>query len=630
MVRKKGKILIIIILVVMIFNFMSPISLADGFIDIAKPDETENGEYTPTGEGGTTLSTILDWGAGSLLYPLRMLIYGFASVINLIVSGIAGSGTDVNVETILFNQVDLTKIDFFNMSGSGQAFVQSLRENVATWYYTMRNIAIVASLCVLIYIAIRMATSTIASDKAEYKRMFTDWCVGFVLIFVLHYIMLLTISANNLLVNIFYTTLGNDASNNVSVLTTYTTAIGDKATKVIAAFTESFGAVIIYLILLCINLAFLIMYIKRLIVIAFLMIIAPLITVTYSIDRVKDGESQSLNVWLKEFIWTILIQPFHCLIYLVFVTISFSALQEQTLASSLLAIMCMLFIMQAEDIVKKIFGIQADNVGKMSGAMALAAGGLLAARRVTGQTAGAAVSKTSKTAGNVLRNMPQIPGGAAIGNAVGEATTFAQKVSNVVDSPKVRKGLEMFDNVVNNTVAGKATKKVISAAASYGKWSAKKASRIIGGTIAGTTAQGDIAKMIIGYQAGGMVGDALGEKVKNATQAGMNKLNNLVETGRTRNATNNLNASYEELKKDRKFTDDNMKERAEIYLKLNMDDGGNGMFSKLRDSEKRFVMALQTMQHQLQKAGEDTSIDNILNKIKMKDNQNNSEKEENI
>jgi len=50
--------------------------------------------------------------------------------------------------------------------------------------------------------------------------------------------------------------------------------------------------------------------------IAFLIIIAPLVTVTYSIDKIGDGKSQALNAWLKEFSYTVLIQPFHCITYL--------------------------------------------------------------------------------------------------------------------------------------------------------------------------------------------------------------------------------------------------------------------------------------------------------------------------
>ena len=56
------------------------------------------------------------------------------------------------------------------------------------------------------------------------------------------------------------------------------------------------------------------MYIKRMLTVGFLIVIAPLITITYSIDKMGDGKSQALNAWLKEFIYNVLIQTFHCII----------------------------------------------------------------------------------------------------------------------------------------------------------------------------------------------------------------------------------------------------------------------------------------------------------------------------
>ena len=46
-------------------------------------------------------------------------------------------------------------------------------------------------LCVLIYVGIRMAISTVASDKAAYKKMLVDWACSLALIFLLQYIILL-------------------------------------------------------------------------------------------------------------------------------------------------------------------------------------------------------------------------------------------------------------------------------------------------------------------------------------------------------------------------------------------------------------------------------------------------------
>ena len=47
-----------------------------------------------------------------------------------------------------------------------------------------------------------MAISSVAEEKAKYKRMLTDWVVSLVLLFVLHYIMILIININDAIVSV--------------------------------------------------------------------------------------------------------------------------------------------------------------------------------------------------------------------------------------------------------------------------------------------------------------------------------------------------------------------------------------------------------------------------------------------
>ena len=74
-----------------------------------------------------------------------------------------------------------------------------LRKTVASWYYALRNFAIVALLCVLVYVGIRMIMSTVAQDKNKYKTMFKDWLVALCLLFVMHYIMIGILNATSLI-----------------------------------------------------------------------------------------------------------------------------------------------------------------------------------------------------------------------------------------------------------------------------------------------------------------------------------------------------------------------------------------------------------------------------------------------
>ena len=49
------------------------------------------------------------------------------------------------------------------------------------------------------------------------------------------------------------------------------------------------------------------MYIKRMITVAFLILISPIITITYSIDKAGNGKAEAFSTWLREFLHNVLI-----------------------------------------------------------------------------------------------------------------------------------------------------------------------------------------------------------------------------------------------------------------------------------------------------------------------------------
>ena len=71
-----------------------------------------------------------------------------------------------------------------------------IKNMIAVWYNILRVLATAAMLILLIGIGIKMAISTIAEEKAVYKRMFFDWLVGLVILFGIHYLMYAAISVN--------------------------------------------------------------------------------------------------------------------------------------------------------------------------------------------------------------------------------------------------------------------------------------------------------------------------------------------------------------------------------------------------------------------------------------------------
>ncbi|MDR0979277.1 MAG: hypothetical protein LBL91_05085, partial [Lachnospiraceae bacterium] len=142
-----------------------------------------------------------------------------------------------------------------------------------------RSIAIIASLAVLVYIGIRMAIASVATDKAKYKNMIVSWLQSFILIFILHYIIYIAMYLEQQIINILVTGYKNIE------WTLFTNAV-------LGIFTEmgTWNTVVkgltFWILVIC-QAKFFYLYVKRLLSIAFLIIIAPLITITYAIDKVR-------------------------------------------------------------------------------------------------------------------------------------------------------------------------------------------------------------------------------------------------------------------------------------------------------------------------------------------------------
>lgn len=370
---KFKKIITSIILIVMLLNITASQCLAATSEDSVW-DAIGNGAFKAV-DGVVGIVTTK---ARVLLVIITAALQGITSVlghsddggISNVASGKNGDAM-ITVEEIFFNDLNITKINFFDMDKNSAGEISSeFRTNVAIWYYALRNLAIIILLCILIYVGIRMAISTVASEKAMYKNMFKDWVVSFILVFFMHYIIVVTIQANNSLVEIMRpkgsASLSSDYMN-----TLFINAIGVNTENVIEiSAVKSWASALIYAMMVFFTLAFLWTYVKRMITLAFLIIISPLVTVTYAIDKMGDGKSQALNTWLKEFVYNILLQPFQCVIYLAIMktTIQKLAESEASIGRAALAIMCMMFVFSAEKIIRRIFGF--DKASSIADTMA--------------------------------------------------------------------------------------------------------------------------------------------------------------------------------------------------------------------------------------------------------------------
>ena len=358
-IKKFIKIALIVLVIVALLNFV----------------------YTPTSEAKVSndlvdacaeiVSTLLDGLMGLLFWPFRLLILLMGKGLEVLLGFFVTGPEKVSIENILFNKIEVLSIDFMNVNGTENTAAKILRQNVASWYTGIRNLSAAVLIVICIYTGIRMALAS-PTDRAKYKEMLINWISSVALLFVLHYVIAGVIALNNTVVN----AIGNGiaAGGTTDALNDLSDSFFKEGLLTIG-FAESTAYVACYLTLTFMTFTFIIMYLKRLITIAFLIIIAPLVTITYSIDKMGDGKAQGLNNWFKEFTYNIIIQPFHCIAYAALggMATALATSPNAGLAEGVACIIIIAFIMKSEKILKTIFHMQSDSMMDALSSAAIAA-----------------------------------------------------------------------------------------------------------------------------------------------------------------------------------------------------------------------------------------------------------------
>lgn len=311
-----------------------------------------------------------------------------ANLIDL-VAGLFGGSTYViptiqySIDKIFSGDIPALDINFITPSDYGgntdmqeKSISYQISDIVAKWYNAIRNLAIIGLLSVLVYSGVRILISSSVDDRAKYKQRLFDWLVAMCLIFFMHYIMLFTIT----FVETLNDSLGNATTSIPVRIVDGGTTEAEFNTNLMGLvrlqvqyndFTSQVTYIIFYVALLVYTVKFTWVYMKRLVTLMFLTIIAPLVAMTYPIDKLNDGKAQAFNAWLKEYIFTALIQPFHLIIYSVLVGSAINIVK----INPIYAIMVIAFIGPAEKMLRKFFGFdKASTPGALSQAGAMFGG----------------------------------------------------------------------------------------------------------------------------------------------------------------------------------------------------------------------------------------------------------------
>lgn len=208
-----------------------------------------------------------------------------------------------------------------------------------------------------------MAISTLATDKAKYKKMVQAWAVSLLLVFAMHWIVVIISVVQNNILGII-----RDFADKMEI--TDTLKVSQIESQIFTDASKLYGesgiwnlvaAIFTMWILTFYQLKFFIMYIRRLVEIGFLIIISPLVTITYSIDKLGDGKAQAFTAWFTELTMKATIQIVHAITYLIFIgSAGYIATEHPMLAAVFFALLS-----RSEKIIKNTFNVKNNEFEKV-------------------------------------------------------------------------------------------------------------------------------------------------------------------------------------------------------------------------------------------------------------------------
>lgn len=306
-------------------------------------------------------------------------------------------GEPVTIDGVILGDVKKVSIDFWQDADGIGYMASILKDVVNQWYSVFTDIALAVYVMLLLIVGIKILFASTGAAKAKYKDILKDWVIGICMLLLFPYVMRMLVNINDILVA-YVAEAGN--------------AVRTKPIKLIndENIASSFGSddfvdqmledgenvnnptntmaymrnlartqgriplAIVYLILIFQLIVILWVYYKRAFMVAFLIIIFPLVAMTYTIDKMTKGlaHTNAFNTWFKEFFVNVFVQLFHAITYVTIVSAGVTAYISNS--NWFFMVLCISFLFQGEKILRKIFGVEsAAGTMKDIGTSAMAA-----------------------------------------------------------------------------------------------------------------------------------------------------------------------------------------------------------------------------------------------------------------
>lgn len=286
------KIIVLFFLSLVIISPILNTTYAETNSEYLKGQTQNNSAKDP--EGG-----FADWITDKLLGAIGKALACIGWLLEKIVAAAVGmlTGSDKVfpwADRVIFNTMPILDVNFINPakgslweSSSGTTAIGNAIRNL---YFTGLSIGLGFFGIMVSVMAIKLALSTIASEKAKCKEAIVNWATALVLLFGLHYLISFTFYLNEQLVTVASSILTNNSGSTTtngaainalqssSSNTQSFSSMGEKFKD--KAFdsnwdTESFTYAVLYLMFIILSLNFFFAYIKRLFGVVILAVIGP-------------------------------------------------------------------------------------------------------------------------------------------------------------------------------------------------------------------------------------------------------------------------------------------------------------------------------------------------------------------
>lgn len=211
------------------------------------------------------------------------------------------------LDKLFFGDFKFLDINIFNINTSkesnskGNEANANLKKGVAVWTNATRGFAVAISLLLFILGAVMLMLNSARTDSkatsiASLKNFLTDTVKGLMIALMITVVLAMILFAHDMVISIFnairYKMLESGAQSAEVII----------YKNVLDLDINGYGysvSFIAYLFMSAYHIKFLIIYINRLLTIGFLIVVAPIISVTYALDRIGDRKKPSSFKFLQ-------------------------------------------------------------------------------------------------------------------------------------------------------------------------------------------------------------------------------------------------------------------------------------------------------------------------------------------